>query len=165
MIVVLLAAGLAGAPGCGKKSGTGQPGVAKAGGATSVEAAARSFVEAAGRRDKAGVIRMLMSDAVCKAQPKRAEACHVYVKELLASVPEMLKAVPKGFAVERVELKPMAASGGQNVKLAMVYPKGGGNPVPLMVMEHNKRFYVGLGIKTADKGPKPKATPHPSPKK
>jgi len=50
------------------------------------------------------------------------------------------------------------------VKLAMVHPKGGGNPVPLMVMEVRKRFYVGVGIKTEDRKPGPKPGPKPNPK-
>lgn len=165
LFVVLLSAGLVGVPGCDKKSGKGQPGVEKpaaskkAAGAGSVKAAAQGFVEAAGRRDKAGVIQMLLSDVVCKAQPARARTCREYVKELRKMVPEMMTGIPKGFTVERVEVKDMPGAGGQNVKLAMVHPKGGGNPVPLMVMEHDKRFYVGVGIKSKGDDKKPKQDP------
>ncbi len=73
-------------------------------------------------------------------------------------VPEMLRGVPKGFKVARVEIKDLPSAGAQKVKLAMVHPQGGGSPVPLMVMQYRKRYFVGLGIKTDDRNAKrPKA--------
>ncbi len=160
LFVVLLGLGLVSVSGCSKESGKGQPGVEKKpAGAASVDGAARGLVEAAARRDQAGVIRLLMNDTVCEAQPDMAAGCCKYVKALRAMVPEMLRGIPKGFQVARVEVKDLPSAGDKKVKLAMVHPKGGGNPVPLMVMEVRKRFYVGVGIKTEDRKSKSVATP------
>jgi hypothetical protein len=150
--VVLLGVLLGAFPGCAKKSGKGQPGVEKkTAGAGSVEGAARGLVEAAARRDQVGVLRLLMNDTVCEAQPDMAAGCRKYVKALRSMVPEMMRGVPKSFKVARVEVKDLQSAGDKRVRLAMVHPKGGGNPVPLMVMEYRKRFYVGVGIKPDSK--------------
>ncbi len=151
LVVLLLGVALVMLPGCGKKSGEGQPGVEKkqkAAGAASAEAGAKGFVEAAGRRDQAEMARLLLGKAVCEAKPKHRATCLTFVKEIRAMLPEMMKGIPKGFKAARVEIKAMPGADAQNVKLALVHPKGGGNPLPLMIMEHEKRFYVGVGIKS-----------------
>jgi hypothetical protein len=148
LLVTLLGAGLVLTTACTKKNDKPQPTVEKkAVGAATATDAARGFAEAAGRRDQAAMIRLLLNEAVCEAQPTRREKCLAYVKDVRALVPQMAKEMPKGFTAGKVELKDMAGAGGQVVKLALVHPKGGGNPLPIMVMEHQGRYYVGVGVK------------------
>ena len=146
LIVVLLGVGLIGHPGCTKSASKGQTG-GKAPGEGSVKEAARAFVEATVRRDTAGVNRMLYSYAVCRSLLFQSQTCREYAQGLQAMVAKWMRGIPKDFKVERVEVRKMTDARYQNLKLALVYPKGGGTPAPVMVKLYNKRFFVVAGMK------------------
>jgi hypothetical protein len=157
-IAILLLSGLltAGAPACSKPSsskGEGKGGGAS-GGAASAEAAARGFLEAAGRRDASAAMAFVMSEATCQAAPapKRAE-CPEFVKKMRESIPRFIEQVPKGFAADQV--KPgegfPGMKGGDDVSFLQVTPRGGGEAIPVFVMQIDGRYYVMLPVKRKEK--------------
>ena len=113
-------------------------------GAKTAKAAVKGFMAAVAKGDVDSAGRFIMNDSACTMVP--AKACKEYVKRIRQELPNIVKDLPKGFKMGKVELKPMPGVKETNVQMAHIHPKGGGRPVPMMVMKIKDRYYVGFGI-------------------